>query len=82
MQWAYRQPKMITINTATLDRWVSELDPRAEQEHLDALKARLAEVTVTERLYVNATAPDDWVSYLPAVASYQEAAATLSSLFD
>jgi len=81
-QWAYRQPKMITTNTATLDKWVSELDPRAEQEHIDALKARLAEVTVTERLYVNATAPEDWVSYLPAVASYQEAAATLSSLFD
>ena len=82
VMWAYRQPKMITTNTLTSDKWIEELDPWAEQEHRAALKARLAEVRVTGRLYVNDSAPSDWQSYLPAVASYQEAAATLSSLFD
>ena len=66
--WAPRQPKILTTNCKGLHGWLNKMFPRADLEHVDAIRMRFAEAEmVTESLWATTTIPKDERTHQPAV---------------
>ena len=83
ISWAARQPQVITTNCTDLEDWIGKMFPGCEDNHKEAIVLRVAEVgSITESLYVHATAPSGTQSYLQARLSPAEADALMCSALE
>ena len=79
--WAPRQPKILTTNCKGLQGWLNKMFPRADLEHVDAIRMRFAEAgMVTESLWATSVIPSDERRHQPAVRNRNDFADMFSRL--
>ena len=82
IQWAARQPKMLTTNCKGLKDWIETMFPRTKKEHTDAIYMRVAETDyITESLFAHASALSGSQHFLPMQLESGAARAMLGDLF-
>jgi hypothetical protein len=79
--WAPRQPKILTTNCKGLHGWLNKMFPRADLDHVDAIRMRFAEAElVTESLWATSTIPKDARKHQPALRNRSDFADMFSKL--
>ena len=82
IEFAARQPKIVTSNCMDLNDWMNTMFPDASQNHKDAIPPRFAECEpITESLYSGSIAVKSSSTFLPAQRTEQEVATAIQDLF-
>ena len=82
IEFAARQPKIVTSNCMHLCDWMDSMFPNAPQNHKYAIPPRIAECEpITGSLYSGSTTGKHSSSFFPAQRTKQEVATAIQDLF-
>jgi len=81
IEWARRQPKIITSNAATVDAWLFKMGITNDCSHVEAIEMRLADCEVPATLWANPLTSQGGAGLIDECMSHDEVVSAFCRMF-